>query len=109
MGRALFDRVVAAPLWERRLAAGGGGRRKPTPLHRVGLGHAPNVASMAVAAVVERRLFKRNSQGPHFGRLLFAGSCIFSRDKSAVQINRGSAEQTQARDMCSSLLLDIRC
>ncbi|CAL4959328.1 unnamed protein product [Urochloa decumbens] len=48
---ALFDRL-AAPLWG-RLAAGGG--RKPTPLQRVGLGHALNVASMAVAALVERR------------------------------------------------------
>ncbi|CAO2181664.1 unnamed protein product [Urochloa humidicola] len=46
---ALFDRL-AAPLWG-RLAAGG----RPTPLQRVGLGHALNVASMAVAALVERR------------------------------------------------------
>ncbi|PUZ52896.1 hypothetical protein GQ55_5G010300 [Panicum hallii var. hallii] len=46
---ALFDRLVA-PLWERLT-----GGRKLTPLRRVGLGHALNVASMAVAALVERR------------------------------------------------------
>uniref|UniRef100_K3XR39 Uncharacterized protein n=1 Tax=Setaria italica TaxID=4555 RepID=K3XR39_SETIT len=49
LSAALYDRLVA-PLWE-RLAGG----RKPTPLQRVGLGHALNVASMAVAALVERR------------------------------------------------------
>ncbi|KAL6613782.1 hypothetical protein ACP70R_036052 [Stipagrostis hirtigluma subsp. patula] len=47
---ALFDRAVV-PLWD-RLA---GGRFKLTPLRRVGLGHAVNVGSMAVAALVERR------------------------------------------------------
>ncbi|OEL29090.1 Protein NRT1/ PTR FAMILY 2.7 [Dichanthelium oligosanthes] len=46
---ALFDRLVT-PCWERLT-----GGRKLTPLQRVGLGHALNVASMAVAALVERR------------------------------------------------------
>lgn len=50
LSAALFDRLVA-PLWERL----SGGRRRPTPLQRVGIGHALNVASMAVAALVERR------------------------------------------------------
>ncbi|XP_062187828.1 protein NRT1/ PTR FAMILY 2.3-like isoform X2 [Phragmites australis] len=45
---ALFDRL-AIPHWE-RLTDG-----KLTPLRRVGLGHAVNIASMAVAALVERR------------------------------------------------------
>uniref|UniRef100_A0A0E0JTX8 Uncharacterized protein n=1 Tax=Oryza punctata TaxID=4537 RepID=A0A0E0JTX8_ORYPU len=43
---ALFDRL-AAPLWHGKLVV--------TPLRRVGLGHTLNVASMAVAALVERR------------------------------------------------------
>lgn len=53
---ALFDRVVV-PGWE-RLTGTGGARRQQltvTPLRRIGLGHALNVATMAVAALVERR------------------------------------------------------
>uniref|UniRef100_J3L835 Uncharacterized protein n=1 Tax=Oryza brachyantha TaxID=4533 RepID=J3L835_ORYBR len=46
LSAALFDRL-AAPLWHGKLVV--------TPLRRVGLGHALNVASMAVAALVERR------------------------------------------------------
>ncbi|TVU36912.1 hypothetical protein EJB05_18867, partial [Eragrostis curvula] len=44
---ALFDRLAAAPRCRQI--------RLVTPLRRVGLGHALNVASMAVAALVERR------------------------------------------------------
>ncbi|RLN21775.1 protein NRT1/ PTR FAMILY 2.7-like [Panicum miliaceum] len=60
---ALFDRVVA-PLWERLT-----GGRKLTPLRRVGLGHALNVASMAVAALVERRRIRvaRAAHASHGG------------------------------------------
>ncbi|KAF0893624.1 hypothetical protein E2562_028038 [Oryza meyeriana var. granulata] len=48
LSAALFDRLAAAtPLWDGKLVV--------TPLRRVGLGHALNVASMAVAALVERR------------------------------------------------------
>ncbi|KAL6853386.1 hypothetical protein ACP4OV_019415 [Aristida adscensionis] len=56
LSAALFDRVVV-PRWDRLAAAGGHGGRsfRLTPLRRVGLGHAANVASMAVAALVERR------------------------------------------------------
>jgi peptide/histidine transporter 3/4 len=45
---ALFDRL-AVPRWERLR------KKKVTPLQRVGLGHVLNIASMAVAALVERR------------------------------------------------------
>uniref|UniRef100_A0A0E0FZ58 J domain-containing protein n=1 Tax=Oryza nivara TaxID=4536 RepID=A0A0E0FZ58_ORYNI len=48
LAAALFDRV-AAPL------CAAAGKLAITPLRRVGLGHALNVASMAVAALVERR------------------------------------------------------
>uniref|UniRef100_A0A0D9YKC0 Uncharacterized protein n=1 Tax=Oryza glumipatula TaxID=40148 RepID=A0A0D9YKC0_9ORYZ len=48
LAAALFDRL-AAPL------CAAGGKLAITPLRRVGLGHALNVASMAVAALVERR------------------------------------------------------
>ncbi|WOL01891.1 protein NRT1/ PTR FAMILY 2.7-like [Canna indica] len=45
---SLLDRLVL-PLW-RRLT-----RHTPTPLQRIGLGHALNIAAMAASALVERK------------------------------------------------------
>lgn len=63
LAAALFDRV-AAPL------CAAAGKLAITPLRRVGLGHALNVASMAVAALVERRRIgaARGARGGGGGR-----------------------------------------